>query len=165
MNQGNKHIYIITGDSGNGLTHGVLGGKLIADQINGIDNPWTKLYNPKRLMSIASSLPGMVAHDVQINAQYKRFLESDIHDIEDLARGAGGVLVSLTRTYFSSLRFPLHPMAYYRVVQSFMIHPTRSANTRVGTESEYDVFFILCSDASCQKTSASGRSQNINGNA
>ncbi|KAG7009312.1 hypothetical protein G7Y79_00003g011800 [Physcia stellaris] len=98
LNQGNKHIYIITGDSGNGLTHGVLGGKLIADQINGIDNPWTKLYNPKRLMSIVSSLPGMVAHDVQINAQYKRFLESDIHDIEDLARGTGGVLNTKTST-------------------------------------------------------------------
>ena len=75
----------------------MLGGKLITDQINGIDNPWAKLYNPKRLMSIVSSLPGMVAHDVQINAQYKRFLGSDILDIEDLARGTGGVLVSLPR--------------------------------------------------------------------
>ncbi|KAL8787472.1 MAG: hypothetical protein Q9195_007764 [Heterodermia aff. obscurata] len=98
LNQGNKHIYIITGDSGNGLTHGVLGGKLIADQINGIDNPWAKLYSPKRLSSIVSSLPGMAAHDLQINAQYKRFLQSDIDDIEDLAKGSGGVLNPKTST-------------------------------------------------------------------
>ena len=98
LNQGNKHIYIITGDSGSGLTHGVLGGKLIADQINGLDNPWGKLYNPKRLSSIISSLPGMAAHDLQVNAQYKRFLQSDINDIEDLAKGSGGVLNPKTST-------------------------------------------------------------------
>ena len=92
LNQGNKHIYIITGDAGNGLTHGVLGGKIVADEINGIENEWSKLYNPKRIASIIASAPSMIAHDVQINAQYKRFLQSDISDIEDLAAGTGGVL-------------------------------------------------------------------------
>jgi glycine/D-amino acid oxidase-like deaminating enzyme/nitrite reductase/ring-hydroxylating ferredoxin subunit len=92
LNQGKKHTYIVTGDSGNGLTHGVIAGKLIADQIQGIENPWTKLYNPSRLASIAKSLPKMVGHDVQINAQYKRFAQTDIQDIEDLVPGEGGVL-------------------------------------------------------------------------
>jgi glycine/D-amino acid oxidase-like deaminating enzyme/nitrite reductase/ring-hydroxylating ferredoxin subunit len=91
-NQGQKHTYIVTGDSGNGLTHGVLAGKLIADEIEGTDNPWASLYSPNRLASIARSLPSMISHDVQINAQYKRYLQSDITDIEDLARGSGGVL-------------------------------------------------------------------------
>ena len=31
-------------------------------------------------------------HDIEINTQYKRFLKSDISDIEDLAPGTGGVL-------------------------------------------------------------------------
>ena len=83
---------MITGDSGNGLTHGVLGGKIIADETNGIDNSWTKLYDPKRIGSVLSSAPSMVAHDVQINSQYKRFVQSDVDDIEDIARGTGGVL-------------------------------------------------------------------------
>lgn len=91
-NQGMDHVYVITGDCGNGLTHGVLAGKLVSDEIQGIDNPWAKLYNPKRLASIIKSLPSMLQHDVQINAQYKRFLQSDIQDIEDLPRGCGGVL-------------------------------------------------------------------------
>lgn len=95
-NQGKKHTYIVTGDSGNGLTHGVLAGKLIADEITGVSNPWAKLYNPSRLASIAKSLPSMVSHDVQINAQYKRFAQSDIKDIEDLVPGDGGVLNSTT---------------------------------------------------------------------
>ncbi|KAI9880847.1 MAG: hypothetical protein M1830_010442 [Pleopsidium flavum] len=91
LNQGKKHTYIVTGDSGNGLTHGVLAGKLIADEIQGIENRWSKLYNPKRIPSV-STLPSMLAHDLQINTQYKRFLQSDIPDIESLAIGTGGVL-------------------------------------------------------------------------
>lgn len=91
-NQGLNHTYIVTGDSGNGLTHGVLAGRLIADEIMGIDNPWASLYNPHRLSSIAKSLPSMLAHDVQINTQYKRWMKSDIKDIEDLAVGSGGVI-------------------------------------------------------------------------
>lgn len=87
-----KYVYIVTGDSGNGLTHGVLAGRLIADQIEGTENPWSKLYSPSRLSSIAKSLPTMLSHDVQINMQYKRFLQSDLKDIEDLAPGTGGVL-------------------------------------------------------------------------
>jgi len=91
-NQGMKHTYVVTGDSGNGLTHGVIAGKLLADEIDGVDNPWAKLYSPTRLASIIKSLPTMISHDVQINTQYKRFLQSDITDIEDLAPGTGGVL-------------------------------------------------------------------------
>jgi Rieske Fe-S protein len=90
-NQGQDNVYVVTGDSGNGLTHGVLAGKLIADEIDGIENPWAKLYSPKRKASILKSAKQMLSHDLQINAQYKRMLQSDIKDIEDLAPGEGGV--------------------------------------------------------------------------
>lgn len=40
--------YIITGDSGNGMTHGTLGARLVTDLITGIENPWYKAYDPKR---------------------------------------------------------------------------------------------------------------------
>ncbi|KAL4892090.1 FAD dependent oxidoreductase-domain-containing protein [Aspergillus ambiguus] len=91
-NQGTSNTYTVTGDSGNGLTHGVLAGKLIADEIDGRENPWAALYNPSRLASITKAMPSMLKHDLQINAQYKRYLQSDIKDIEDLAVGTGGVL-------------------------------------------------------------------------
>jgi hypothetical protein len=95
LNQGKSRTHIVTGDTGHGLTLGVLAGKLIADEITGVDNPWSKLYNPKRLPPV-SSLPSMLTHDMQINTQYKRFLQSDITDIEDLIPGIGGVLNSKT---------------------------------------------------------------------
>ena len=91
-NPGCDQIYIVTGDSGNGLTHGVLAGRLIADEITGAENEWASVYNPKRVGTFLKKAPQMLAHDLQINAQYRRFLQSDIHDIEDLKPGQGGVL-------------------------------------------------------------------------
>lgn len=48
-NQGCERIYIITGDSGDGLTYGTLAGLLIADQTDGVKNDWAELYSPKRV--------------------------------------------------------------------------------------------------------------------
>lgn len=38
------------------------------------------------------ALPTMLEHDLQINTQYKRYMQSDIKDIEDLKIGTGGVM-------------------------------------------------------------------------
>lgn len=42
------NVFIATGDSGNGLTNGVIAGMLITDLINGKENPWAKVYDPGR---------------------------------------------------------------------------------------------------------------------
>lgn len=42
------NVYIVTGDSGNGMTHGTIAGLLISDLITGKDNPWKDLYSPSR---------------------------------------------------------------------------------------------------------------------
>jgi glycine/D-amino acid oxidase-like deaminating enzyme/nitrite reductase/ring-hydroxylating ferredoxin subunit len=42
------NVYIATGDSGNGMTHGTIAGMLITDLIMGKENPWAKLYEPSR---------------------------------------------------------------------------------------------------------------------
>jgi Rieske Fe-S protein len=92
LDPGTKHTYIVTGDSGNGLTHGVIAGRLLADEIESAPNDWAELYRPQRKASILKSAGTMLAHDLQINTQYKRLLQSDITDIEDLANGEGGVM-------------------------------------------------------------------------
>src|SRR5215216_968537 len=43
-----NNIYIATGDSGNGITHGTVAGILLTDLILGKSNPWTALYDPSR---------------------------------------------------------------------------------------------------------------------
>lgn len=97
-NSGNDRIYVVTGDSGNGLTHGVIAGRLIADEIQGIENPWASLYDPKRKSTVASKLPSVLKHDMQINTQYKRFVQSDITDVEELSLRQGGVLNPTAKT-------------------------------------------------------------------
>jgi glycine/D-amino acid oxidase-like deaminating enzyme/nitrite reductase/ring-hydroxylating ferredoxin subunit len=42
------NVFIATGDSGNGMTHGTIAGMLIDDLINGRDNDWERIYNPSR---------------------------------------------------------------------------------------------------------------------
>ena len=43
-----ESVFLATGDSGMGLTHGTIAGILIADLVAGRKNPWTKLYDPAR---------------------------------------------------------------------------------------------------------------------
>jgi glycine/D-amino acid oxidase-like deaminating enzyme/nitrite reductase/ring-hydroxylating ferredoxin subunit len=43
------NVYIATGDSGNGMTHGTIAGLLISDLIIGRENEWATLYDPARL--------------------------------------------------------------------------------------------------------------------
>jgi glycine/D-amino acid oxidase-like deaminating enzyme/nitrite reductase/ring-hydroxylating ferredoxin subunit len=45
---GAKHVYLTTGDSGMGLTHGTIAGMLLTDLIQGRENPWQALYAPDR---------------------------------------------------------------------------------------------------------------------
>jgi glycine/D-amino acid oxidase-like deaminating enzyme/nitrite reductase/ring-hydroxylating ferredoxin subunit len=43
-----ENVYVVTGDSGMGMTHGTLGGIIVADLVLGRENPWTRLYDPRR---------------------------------------------------------------------------------------------------------------------
>lgn len=51
----NRHLFIATGYSGNGLTFGTIAGHLIADEIMGRRSPWRDLYTPMRLQAMASA--------------------------------------------------------------------------------------------------------------
>src|SRR5690348_15282905 len=48
------NVYIATGDSGNGMTHGTIAGLLIDDLINGRPNNWEGIYNPSRFKVFTS---------------------------------------------------------------------------------------------------------------
>src|SRR5205085_5909443 len=44
-----ENVYVVTGDSGNGLTHGTIAGVLITDLILGRANAWASFYDPGRV--------------------------------------------------------------------------------------------------------------------
>lgn len=45
---GKDNVFVASGDSGNGITHGTIAGLLIRDLILGVENPWEKIYDPSR---------------------------------------------------------------------------------------------------------------------
>ncbi len=42
------NVYVITGDSGNGMTHATIAGQLITDLIHGKENKYAHIYDPSR---------------------------------------------------------------------------------------------------------------------
>ena len=92
-NPGDDNIYIITGDSGNGMTHGTLGGIIITDIITGKDNPWIEMYSPSRITLKTTS---DYLHELgNMVMQYGDWLgDADIKNPEDLKPGEGGIMSS-----------------------------------------------------------------------
>lgn len=90
-NPGDDNIYIATGDSGNGMTHGTIAGILITDLIVGRGNSWEKLYNPSRIK--LRSAPEFVRENLNVAAQYGDYLTpGEISADRGLAAGSGAVM-------------------------------------------------------------------------
>ena len=90
-NPGEDNIYIITGDSGNGMTHGTLGGMIITDIITGKENPWTKVYDPSR---ITLKTTADYLHEIgNMIAQFGDWITPEhIKKLDDLKPGEGGII-------------------------------------------------------------------------
>jgi glycine/D-amino acid oxidase-like deaminating enzyme/nitrite reductase/ring-hydroxylating ferredoxin subunit len=90
-NPGDENVYVHTGDSGMGLTHGTLGGMLIADLILGRDNPWTALYDPARKPVRAAR--GFLEENLNVARQYaKHFAGGEVRSADEVRPGEGALL-------------------------------------------------------------------------
>jgi nitrite reductase/ring-hydroxylating ferredoxin subunit len=90
-NPGDRNIYVATGDSGNGMTHGTIAGVLITDLIEGRDNPWATLYDPGRITLRAGG--EFAKENLNVAAQYVDLVTGGEVDSEAaLARGKGAVM-------------------------------------------------------------------------
>jgi glycine/D-amino acid oxidase-like deaminating enzyme/nitrite reductase/ring-hydroxylating ferredoxin subunit len=88
-----KNIYVVSGDSGNGLTHGTIAGMLIPDLILNVKNDWKKIYDPSRFKFLKTGsawfkeLVGGLASYVK---EYPR--DTDSQKILEIRSGEGKVL-------------------------------------------------------------------------
>ena len=90
-NPGDESVWIVTGDSGNGMTHGAIAGILLPDLILGRENPWTRLYDPSRISLRASLEFGR--ENLNMAAQYASWLTGgDVSDEAAIAPGSGAVM-------------------------------------------------------------------------
>lgn len=92
-NPGDDNIYIITGDSGNGMTHTTIGAMIISDSIMGIKNKWQDLYSPSRIT--LKTAGDFIKEAGNMASQYlDRLTASDLKNTDDLLPGEGNILSS-----------------------------------------------------------------------
>jgi len=86
-----EHIYIATGDSGNGITHGTIAGMLLSDLILGKKNPWKTLYDPSRKTLRAAG--GFLKENLNVTVQYSDWATpGDVGSYDDIAPGTGALV-------------------------------------------------------------------------
>ena len=101
---GAEHVWLATGDSGMGMTHGTIAGILLGDLLLGKEHRWAKLYDPKRVTLHHTELATMAKENVDVAAQFVDYVTpGQVDDVASIAPGEGRVV-----------RRGVHKIAAYR---------------------------------------------------
>jgi glycine/D-amino acid oxidase-like deaminating enzyme/nitrite reductase/ring-hydroxylating ferredoxin subunit len=88
---GHDHVYVVSGDSGEGLTHGTIAGMLLPELMRGKRSPWADVYDPAR--GHVRSLGTLLKEATRSTLAYADWLRGgDARSSEDIALGEGAVL-------------------------------------------------------------------------
>lgn len=130
-----RRIYVATGDSGQGITHGVVASLIIPAMIAGEGSEYAAVYNPARTPARAvGTFLAENATAVTNMAEYA--LPGEIASVDELAPGEGGIL-----------RDGLNKIAAYRDADGTVL--TRSAVcTHLGCHLKWNAF-ERCWDCPC----------------
>lgn len=86
-----ENVYVVTGDSGNGLTHGTIAGELVTQLILGEPSPWAWLYAPDRINT--RSTERYVRENLNTMAQYyDLFTGGEVESLAQIAPGTGAIM-------------------------------------------------------------------------
>jgi glycine/D-amino acid oxidase-like deaminating enzyme/nitrite reductase/ring-hydroxylating ferredoxin subunit len=84
-------VFIVTGDSGMGMTYGTIAGMLLTDLIQGRRSRWEELYSPSRIRMKA--LPESAVENINVAKQYTEYVTSgDLDSESELKAGNGGII-------------------------------------------------------------------------
>ena len=99
---GHPNVYVVSGDSGNGLTHGAIAGLLIPALIQHKKHPWRNIYSPHR--SRFRAIGQFAKEAVQSNGPYVDWMRGgDVDSLDDIRPGTG-----------ATIRKGLHVIAAYK---------------------------------------------------
>ncbi|MCC6492963.1 MAG: FAD-dependent oxidoreductase [Pirellulales bacterium] len=85
------NVFVATGDSGMGITHGTIAGMLLTDLIAGRENPWTTLYSPARITLRAAAT--FAKENLNVAAQYADWLTGgEVESTDEIELGCGAIL-------------------------------------------------------------------------
>lgn len=89
-NPGSSHIYMASGDSGQGITNGILAGMMVADLIETGASRWTEVYDPSR--KPLRAIGEFVSENVTPLKNFAEYLTAgEVRAVEKLEPGEGGL--------------------------------------------------------------------------
>ena len=141
-----RNIFIATGDSGNGITHGTIAGILLSDLILGEKNAWARLYDPSRRIK-----PGGKGPAGSSGPKGKESFDAALEKAKRLEPGEGAV-AELKRK---------DPVAFYRDGQG-ELHSYSAVCTHLGCTVQWNGS-EKSFDCPCHGSRFSCSSQVVNG--
>lgn len=84
------NVYVVTGQSGNGMTYAPIAAMIITDLIIGKENPWKDLYNPSRIKFMAVGT--YLKENTNVIAQYTDWLTEKNGNANEIEKGEGDIL-------------------------------------------------------------------------
>ena len=82
---------MVTGDSGQGMTHGALAGILLKDLIVTGESPWEAVYDPSR--KTPTGMLNFISENLTAIQNFAEYLSpGEIDSVEELKPGQGGIL-------------------------------------------------------------------------
>jgi glycine/D-amino acid oxidase-like deaminating enzyme/nitrite reductase/ring-hydroxylating ferredoxin subunit len=85
------NVYLITGDSGQGMTHGTIGGMLVSDLILGQENPWAEVFEPSRILT--QSIKEAVTETIKSTAPLVDWITGgDVSSVDEIKNGEGAII-------------------------------------------------------------------------
>lgn len=86
-----KDVFVATGDSGMGLTHGTAAGILITDLITSKANPWEGIYDPARKPK--SAIGEFIKENLDAVATYKDYITpGELKSEDEILPGDGAIM-------------------------------------------------------------------------
>jgi glycine/D-amino acid oxidase-like deaminating enzyme/nitrite reductase/ring-hydroxylating ferredoxin subunit len=90
-NPGHERVYVHTGDSGQGMTHGVAGGLLNSALILGKDAEWTDVYDPSR--KTPSAINNFLRENTTVVKNFAEYLApGELPSLDQLKPGHGAIV-------------------------------------------------------------------------
>jgi glycine/D-amino acid oxidase-like deaminating enzyme/nitrite reductase/ring-hydroxylating ferredoxin subunit len=148
-NPGNENIFVHTGDSGQGITHGVVGSLIIARMIMQGEEPWQDLYGPER--KTASALGSFISENVTALKNFAEYVApGEVASAAEIKPGHGAIL-----------RQGLSKVAAYRDEKG-RLHAYSAACTHLGCHLHWNSF-ERCWDCPCHGSQFSVDGAVLNG--
>jgi glycine/D-amino acid oxidase-like deaminating enzyme/nitrite reductase/ring-hydroxylating ferredoxin subunit len=90
-NPGNENIFVATGDSGQGMTHGVVASLLLKDLILQGQSDWSELYEPSR--KTASAVQNFISENITPLKNFAEYIApGEVSSLDELKPGHGAIV-------------------------------------------------------------------------